>query len=459
MVHRYFDVLIACPDDDKVTALFEVIQAFIHSTPALEDSVEESTKTPHLIRFKNGSSIKGKTTGAAAKKEGVSIRGKGANLVILDEAAYLAEADFKALNPIILGDKYKTVDGLEVRTFVASTPTEHQGRYFDWCGDQTGEWYQIHIPITENPDYTEEDIDERRALSTDIEWITEYLAEFLDAGMNAFKNSDVDAARKEYRYQEKGTPPSGVYRAMGVDWDKFQAGVNIVIVDLIRGQEKYKVIYREEVGRSEYTLNNSVQRIIALNEAFQPEAIYVDRGYGEHAVELLKLHGEKNLSSGLKEKVRGFNFNENVSIKDPIDGTSVKKQFKAVMLNILFKLFEEKMIEFPTSDKIFEKQLRAYKIIGVGSNSIKTTRKNEHIIDACGLACFALYSKHRDEIKFKPAVNSYSMPVPKVVVSRKTEKNIQEIFNPMCNLFVDKRTYNGIGRGRLSLKEPNRSKF
>jgi hypothetical protein len=760
MVHKYYDVLIACPDDDKVSELFETIEAFINSTPVVLDALAEKTKSPHVIRFKNGSTIKGKTTGAASKREGTSLRGKGANLVIIDEAAYLAEGDFKALNPIILGDKYKTSEGKVIRTFAASTPTEQHGRYYQWCflpgtsvtignstvrniedikvgdvviagdgsldtvvktfvhessdnlislivsstphslvatsehpvwtdkgyvpikeispgnrvgfcivkeqdipmeypvvanskiietidkynssdqdyrhylakllgyylsigksttegvvftgelkqiqdvyyivsklfqdvlvkmkvvdsktavlvysqwfkdlmeylgkdnkihpaiflskhakatiraykktyttskelcdqiqqvmlrsgiacsvyktdtayylgkssdiikdgyfyvkvlsssiknysgkvynfetqshsyvangfsvhncHDTTGEWHQIHVPVTENPDYTEEEVNERKALSTEVEWITEQLAEFLDSGMNAFKNSDIDAAMGNYRYMDKGSIRSGVYRAMGVDWDKYQAGVNICIVEWLPGQPKYKVIYREEVPRGEYTLTTGVERIIALNDAFAPDYIYVDRGYGEHAVEQLKIYGKNNPGSKLYEKLKGFNFNENVTIKDPIDGTPIKKQFKAVMLNTLFKLFEDKNFEFSTYDRAFETQLRNYKVIEAGANTIKTTRSNEHIIDACGLACYAIYSNHSDNTKFIPASISYSMPAPKVVPSKITIASNRELFDNMQAAFTDKRVYKNLGRGSFLGREPERTKF
>jgi len=459
MVHHYYDVLIVCPRDDQVSELFETIESFINSTAALAESISEKTKSPHLIKFKNGSTIKGKTTGSSSNGEAIGIKGKGANLVIIDEAAYLADGDFKTLTPIILGDKYKNKDGKSVRTFAASTPNSQQGRYYSWCHDTTGEWREIHVSITDNPDYTEEERDLRRSLSTDIEWITEYLAEFLDSGINAFKNSDIDAAKSDRPYDSKGGNRMGVKRAMGVDWDKYQAGVNICIVEWTQGITNYRLIYREEVPRGEYTLTHAVEKIIKLNEAFQPDHIYVDRGYGEQAVEQLKLYGKKNPSSRLHEKLRGFNFNENVESRDPIDGKTVKKQFKAVMLNTLFKLFEERNFQFWEHDRVFEKQLREYQVIGSGANSIKTTRKNEHIIDACGLACYALHSNYHDNVAFYPARESKSMPAPTVVPSVRTQKRNDVIFNSMQSAFTDKRVYNNIGRGRLSTKEPSRTMF
>jgi len=456
-VHKYYDVLIACPDDDKVTELFEVINEFINSTPVLSDALQERTKFPHLIKFKNGSTIKGRTTGTGGNKEGRALRGKGANMVLVDEAAYMQDGDFKALTPIILGDKYKSADGLEVRAIIGSTPAEQKGRFFEWCSDTSGQWYQIHVPITENPDFTEEDIDERRSLSTDMEFTCEYLAEFLEAGFSAFRVKDIERAKVDYRYVERGSPRGSAHRAMGVDWDKYQAGVNICIVELVPGQTKYRLIYREEVPRSDYTLTNAVKRVIALNESFDPEFIYVDRGYGEHAVEELKLYGKNNASSGLATKVVGFNFNENVVINDPVDGKPVKKQFKTVMINTLLKLLEDGLLEISVYDRIFDKQLKDYKIVGMGSNIIRTTRRNEHIIDACGLACYALHSHYQDKLQYVKATKSYALPLPKIVPSKRTLKLEKDMFRGMRGGMTDRGIWSGFSRG--SIGNISRSSF
>jgi len=457
MVHKYYNVVIFCPDDTKVTELFGVIDGFIDSTPVVNEAISESTKSPHYIKFKNGSTIKGKTLGSSSKKEGVGARSLGAHLLILDEAAYMSDGDFSAINAIIAGDKYK--DG--VRTFAASTPTEFHGVYYSMCKDDSGTWHEIHIPITENPDFTEEDVALRKSLSlgSEREWILEYLAEFIDAGMNAFKNSDIDTAMTDYTYANKGYAASSAYRAMGVDWDKYQAGVNIVIVETVIGQSKYRIIYREEVPRSEYTLTMATERIIALNDSFKPDHIYVDRGYGEQAVEILKLYGKKNPGTKLQEKIKGFNFNENVDLVDPITGKGIKRQFKTTMLNVIFRLFEDKQFEFSQYDKQFEKQLRGYKIIGSGPNTIKTTRLNEHIIDACGLACYALHSNYKDDIKFIPTNMVYVTKPPKVVPSKSTIEKDKDLFSNMKSAFTDKRVYANMGRGSLSQKYPGRSKF
>ena len=45
--------------------------------------------------------------------------------------------------------------------------------------------------------------------------------------------------------------------------------------------DKFKVIKRIEVPKSEYSYDNAVNLIIELNEQYNPAWIYVDRGSGD----------------------------------------------------------------------------------------------------------------------------------------------------------------------------------
>ncbi|MBQ8992520.1 MAG: hypothetical protein IJ085_00020 [Turicibacter sp.] len=44
---------------------------------------------------------------------------------------------------------------------------------------------------------------------------------------------------------------------------------------------KFKVMFRIEIPRSEFTYTNAVNKIIELNEIYQFDWIAVDRGYGK----------------------------------------------------------------------------------------------------------------------------------------------------------------------------------
>ena len=63
-------------------------------------------------------------------------------------------------------------------------------------------------------------------------------------------------------------------------WDKYQASSSILILDYDIICDKFKVIKRVEVPKSQYSYDNAVNLIIELNEQYNPAWIYCDRGSG-----------------------------------------------------------------------------------------------------------------------------------------------------------------------------------
>ena len=62
---------------------------------------------------------------------------------------------------------------------------------------------------------------------------------------------------------------------------KYGAASSILILDFDPAFNKFKVFKRVEVPRSEYTYDNAVNKIVELNQIYNPSYIYVDRGSGE----------------------------------------------------------------------------------------------------------------------------------------------------------------------------------
>jgi hypothetical protein len=462
-VNKNYQVLIICPGDAHISELFEALRKYINATPEIKETVARDISSPNnQITFTNGSTIKGKTAGSSSSSDGVGLRGKGADLVLIDEAAYLKDGDFSAINPIIEGDKHRRSP---VRTFAASTPKQDHNRFYQWCTEENNGWVQIHIPITENPDFTIEDIRSIKSLHTEREWALEYLCEFPDTGDNVFSPKDIDAAKTDYRYMDLNDPeivrnyrrPSGARITFGVDWDTVQAGVNIAVLEAHVGVNKYREEVKKQFG--EYIQLAAVSRIIALNELFNPDYIYVDQGYGQPQVEMLHKYGDENPNSGLKQKVIMVQFAQNIPIVDPVDGKKVNRQFKSLMLYYMCKAFESHIIQFDSEDKQFDKQLKEYKVIAAGANRISTTRRNEHIIDAVGLAMFGQMYHFDNPFKFEAAKEIVYVRPPKHIKSEKSIEREKEYFKEMNKVIHDKRVYNLYGRGNQSSKPFSRSSF
>lgn len=466
MLHRLctrenFEIIVTGPQDIHVNSILDLIQDFLECSPLLSGVVwNPVSKDYRGIEFpESKNKIMGLTSGQSTARPGMKLRGQGAHMIFADEAAYLIPKVWEAIDPIFDGNQFYQ----NVEVILASTPTHEHGRYYDYCmaGQREGGlWEEIHKPITEldDTDLTPEKLAQMQANATSIGWIVEQLALFPNMAENAYGMHFIERAKQGYDYvQEK--PATGYITSMGVDWDKYQAGVNIVVVVFHPGLNEIRVLYREEVPRSEYSLNAGVKRVIELNEIFDPKFILVDRGYGEKNVEDLKLHGLANPETRLAEKIEGVMFKQNVKIMDPITMKERTISFKTDMINILMRLLENGQLKFAMSDKLLATQLEDYKIIGSSGNDIKTSKRNEHIHDALGLACYPLYRDFMETKAPSAPLQIVTAPKPEFKRSIQYVKAQDAEFSPFRGAMSEPGIYGGLGRGLLGQKLPKRQRI
>jgi replicative DNA helicase len=219
---------------------------------------------------------------------------------------------------------------------------------------------------------------------------------------------------------------------MGVDWNKYAAGVNIVILEVCGGdyeeerfQNKIRLLYREEVVREEYTLLKGVDRVVELNSIFRPRHIYVDRGFGETQVELLRKHGTDHPESGLAQKLKGVG-NESIEMRDPFTKQLIKKDAKPFLVDNLRSMFEKDMLRFPgedpelgdgENDPNYDGKLY-FDLISYIVSRVTPTGRNiyespgdaeDHIIDALTFAAYAITENYDDLMKVEYETKAYSV--------------------------------------------------
>lgn len=124
----------------------------------------------------------------------------------------------------------------------------------------------------------------------------------------------------------------GPLRVIGVDWDKVQATPTLCCLEYdpkaknSDGEEgMFKVINLASISREEeFILDAAVKEIVEWNKKYDPEYIYVDKGYGEYQIEVLHKMGKEAIKGdaawGLNKRVVGVSFSENREIKDPGTG-------------------------------------------------------------------------------------------------------------------------------------------
>ena len=383
-------ILVITPDRAKADVIFRNIDLFLQVNPALSSSLARAYSGNPLMgrEFTNGSVILGFTTGASSHRKGNSVRGQGGDVIIVDEAAYLREEDWIAIEPIIQGGLYRP----DALTIVSSTPNPdyHGGMFYDIFTkpELSRFWHTIHVPITSNPDFVGLVDKYRSACPTELSWTTEYLAEFPDqAARSLVSRSQVEAAGRDYRYnlyQVSNGP-----RAIGVDWDKYQSGVNIVIVRYDPQGEYYQVMYREELPPHDMLLTQGVHRVLELQELTGADWVAVDRGYGEMQLEVLRTEASVR-SMSLPERIVGYSFQELVDFTLDKDSYRRRIRLKDAAYQWMSFLIDKGLLVFPKTDEELKRQLLGIQVKSTDGYGMTFKTSKDHIVSALALALWQL---------------------------------------------------------------------
>jgi len=405
---KQYRVLIVCPYESQVDVLFERMKSIVENSPKLADSVKF---THHNATFVNGSVIIGKTAGTKQNTGAASLRGQGADVVILDEVDYMSDKDIMNIMQL----KKEAPD--RIRFITASTPTGDRRLFYRWCTEAENiGWAHIHrssLVSKENhmvnPDNKQglTYLEELKQQLTEIEFMHEVMAEFGESQKGLFQKRFIDEAINKgrsigWRYRRIGgvPPKKRGPRILGVDWDRAAASTNMLIIEFNREDSLFYILERTEIPGHEFTYTEAVQKIITLNDYYKLDWLYIDQGYGETQIELLKKYGMAHPESGLHKKVVPIQFSQKIETRDPFTRMKVKKDIKPFMVNNAVNIFEKQMIVLDPTDNKVVKQLEDYAIKSVSPTGRPIyTDTEEHIVDCISLALFGFEQKYGELFK------------------------------------------------------------
>jgi len=381
--HKDGRSLVIAPMKTQVELIYQEILRIASKNEVVTNSITRKVTSPQfMIQFSNGSTIRFFTSGMKSGGKSDVARGQEAHLIVLDEMDYMHADDLDALYAML----QKTAEDQPDKVMIgASTPTGRRERFWEWC--RSPRFTEFWFPSYCNPYFSKEQEEEFREQYSPSGYRHEIEADWGEDSEGVYPRKFVDRAfiSPSWDYTPEITSARS-FHTIGVDWDKYGAGTNIVIVETCaenyedtRFRGKSRICYREEIPRSEYTLTKAVDRIIELNRAFNPKHIYVDRGYGEVQVELLKKYGVENPHSGLRDKVKGIGFGESIDVRDPYTKLMIKKEMKPFMVDNLRQFLEKEIILIPESDEELYMQLISYVVI-------RTTQTGRPVFEAAGSA-------------------------------------------------------------------------
>lgn len=212
------------------------------------------------------------------------------------------------------------------------------------------------------------------------------------------------------------------------------------------------VLKRVEVPRSEYSYDAAVNLIVELNEIYNPSWIYCDAGAAEYQIERLHIYGDEHPESGLKHKVVRRNFRQSLEIEDPITHETEKKALKQFMVNQLQIAFERDLMILSPFDELLHKQLIDYEVVKFtgATHDPVFTDKNEHFVDALGLAYLAFVLEFNElidmvkdtarETVFKTLQTSFSKKSKTELFKRASKNPYNSSHNPISDPFQDEPT-------------------
>lgn len=373
--NRNFVALFATPYESQIRLIFNRLNELFSNSPLLKGLIVSSTKNPFSITLSNGSRIIGFTTGAKTNSGASSLRGQRADCVLMDETDYMADGDFDTINAL-------AAERNDIRMICSSTPTGHRSKFYELCTNPKLGFSLHHHPSQHNPNFTKEMDEQFKEQLSASGYQHEILAEFGTEEAGVFNKTHVDMAMQldNYAYnelsifqrekcvRENSLPNMMLYSedrpfndhpfiCAGVDWDKYGAASSILVLIYDKTMEKFRVLKRYEIPRTEYSYDTAINTIIEMNMIYNPSWIYCDAGSGEYQIERLHIYGDEHPESGLKVKVKRWQFATTIDIMDPVTKELEKKPMKPFMVNQLAAAFEQDRIILSPYDEILHKQL------------------------------------------------------------------------------------------------------
>jgi hypothetical protein len=443
--HNHGRVLVLTPMKSQGEVIYKEMLKLAANSDLVKNSVTRAVTAPyHVIEFVNGSIIRFFSTGLKSGGKSDVARGQEAHLIILDELDYMGPEDLDA----VLAMLQKTSEGQEDKVLVgASTPTGRREKLWDWS--HSARFREFWFPSYCNPWFSKEMEEEFREEYTEMVYRHEIEADWGEDLEGVYPRRFVEAAchHADWKYTKDLTSARSFF-VIGVDWDKYGAGVNIVVVEVCddnyeddRFAGKMRVAYREETIRETFTLTNAVNKVIELNSIFNPRHIYVDRGYGEVQYELLKKHGMEHPETNLHKKVVGVSFSEHIEVRDPITKQPIKKDVKPYMIDTLRQMLEKEQILIPTHDELLFRQLLGYVVSRITQTNrpvFEAGEAGDHAHDALILATLAINQNYGELTKLRYARRSKAVSseafIPLFELSSNPEirEKEEEIIENMC---------------------------
>jgi hypothetical protein len=257
----------------------------------MKSGKDRPTKTE--IKLKNGSIIRCLPTGL----DGLGIRGYTINLLIADEAAFIPEAVWPAVTPML-----STTGG---KIILLSTPFGRRGYFYDCFNNEKFlKWHISSEAVAETraePQKTNmrEHQEEEKKRMTKLQYAQEYLGEFVDELRQFFSDNLI----KECCNLKRRQINRDEYQYLGFFYglDIARMGGDECAHEILQKMSDKRIEQVENITEKFVLTTHTFNKILELDKIFQAKKIGIDAGSGSLGVAILDFgKNEPSLRSKLE---------------------------------------------------------------------------------------------------------------------------------------------------------------
>ena len=234
-----------------------------------EHSIYDDEPTLTRMRLKNGSTIYCIPTG----RTGAFIRGFTVDFLIADEAAYIEEAVWVAVTPMMATSEKQRGTGWII---LLSTPKGKSGFFYQCCYDKS--FLHIHVNSEKCSRIKRSFLTKERKRLTKMEYAQEYKGEFMEGYNQYFPTEAIKscATLNRYNFSEEHNRLYNSY-FLGVDVARYGGDESAFsIIEVNRRTKLIRGVHFEEFSRKAVT--ETIGKVLELNKKWKFTKIYIDSG-------------------------------------------------------------------------------------------------------------------------------------------------------------------------------------
>ncbi|ADQ06496.1 conserved hypothetical protein [Caldicellulosiruptor hydrothermalis 108] len=342
---------ITAPSIDQAKIYFQEFEQRAANNSLLDALVKDFKWSPFPeITLINGSKILGRST----SRNGVYLRGKGADGVAITEAAFIKDKVYHDVIRAMVLDR----NGV-LRLETTPNGMNYVYKLFqEGLNDSTGYYKSFHATVYDNERLDREELERIRREIPELAWRIEYLAEFVEDDSFIFPWNLLCEVFDDYELKKE--PQNGHRYSIGVDLAKYQDYTVIIVLDITR--EPYQIV---EYHRYQGRLYTDVVAHVNELQAKYNARVYLDAtGVGDPIAEQVR-------------NCEPFVFSEKSRNK---------------LISNLVVLIQQKKLLLPASWTVLRDELRYFKNVKRGTKIKAEASEGYHddTVMALALACWSL---------------------------------------------------------------------